>query len=128
MVTSTACLNASTSNCPPALTYFIRFSEARLQAESSRNMYSLHGLLALMRAVFFDVCQRLMVVSYCMPGSPQCQVASEIFFSRSLALCVCITRPSCTDLVEKSVSRMTAYMKSSVTRTLLLAFWKKMDE
>ena len=29
-----------------------------------------------MRAVFFDVCQRLMVVSYCMPGSPHCQVAS----------------------------------------------------
>ena len=38
-----------------------------------------------MRAVFFEVCQRLMVVSYCMPGSPHCQVASEIFFSRSLA-------------------------------------------
>ncbi len=33
---------------------------------------------ALMRAVFFEVCQRLTVVSYCMPGSPQCQVASEI--------------------------------------------------
>ena len=31
-----------------------------------------------MRAVFFEVCQRLTVVSYCMPGSPQCQVASEI--------------------------------------------------
>ena len=42
-------------------------------------MYSLQGLLALMRAVFFEVCQRLTVVSYCMPGSPQCQVASEIF-------------------------------------------------
>ena len=24
-----------------------------------------------MRAVFLEVCQRLMVVSYCMPGSPQ---------------------------------------------------------
>src|SRR5258705_7220129 len=30
--------------------------------------------------------------------------------------------------VLKSVSRRTAYMKSSVTRTELLAFWKKMDE
>ncbi len=39
-----------------------------------------------MRAVFFEVCQRLIVVSYCMPGSPQCQVASEILRSRSRAL------------------------------------------
>ena len=41
---------------------------------------------ALMRAVFFEVCQRLTVVSYCMPGSPQCQVASEILRSSSRAL------------------------------------------
>ena len=39
-----------------------------------------------MRAVFFEVCQRLMVVSNCMPGSPHCQVASAILRSRSLAL------------------------------------------
>ena len=37
------------------------------------------------------------------------------------------TRPSTIALVEKSVSRMTATMKSSVTRTELLAFWKKME-
>src|SRR3984893_13441420 len=37
-------------------------------------------------------------------------------------------RPSLTARVEKSASRRTAYMKSSVTRTELLAFWKKMDE
>ncbi len=49
-------------------------------------MYSLQGLLALMRAVFFEVCQRLTVVSYCMPGSPQCQVASEILRSSSFGL------------------------------------------
>src|SRR5205814_6435639 len=119
MVTSTACLNAGTSNCPLALTYFIKFSEARLHAVSSRNMYSLHGLLALIRAVFFEVCQRLTVVSYCMPGSPQCQVASEILRRSSFALYVFTTEPSVTVLVEKSVSRTTAYMKSSVTRTLL---------
>src|ERR1039457_4901683 len=107
---------------------FIRFKLARLQAESSRNMYSLQGFDALMRAVFFEVCQRLTVVSYCMPGSPQCQVASEILRSNSLALKVFTTEPSVTVLVEKSVSRTTAYMKSSVTRTLLLAFWKKIEE
>src|SRR5216684_4205213 len=37
-------------------------------------------------------------------------------------------RPSLTARVEKSASRRTAYMKSSVTRTELLAFWKKMEE
>src|ERR1700722_934225 len=105
---------------------FSRLRLARLQAESSRNMYSLQGLLALMRAVFLLVCQRVTVVSYCIPGSPHCQVASEIFPIKSLALKVCTTRPSTIDLVEKSVSRMTATMKSSVTRTELFAFWKKM--
>src|SRR6201987_117653 len=90
-------------------------------------MYSLHGLLALMRAVFFEVCQRLMVVSNCIPGSPQCQVASLIFFRSSFALWVFTTEPSRIALVEKSVSRTTEYMKSSVTRTELLAFWKKME-
>ena len=44
------------------------------------------GCDALMRAVFLLVCQRLTVVSYCMPGSPQCQVASEILVISSFAL------------------------------------------
>src|SRR5271157_3895999 len=63
MVTSTACLKAVTSNCPLEPRNFIKFSEARLHAVSSRNMYSEQGFEALMRAVFFDVCHRLMVVS-----------------------------------------------------------------
>src|SRR5262252_6218509 len=83
--TSTACRYVSTSNVPLGAN-FSRFRLARLQAESSRNMYSLQGLLALMRAVFLLVCHRLTVVSYCMPGSPQCQVASEILWSNSFAL------------------------------------------
>ena len=49
-----------------------------MHAVSSRNMYSEQGFEALMRAVFLQVCQRLTVVSYCMPGSPQCQVESAI--------------------------------------------------
>src|ERR1700761_1139419 len=87
---------------------FIRLSDARLQAESSRNMYSEQGLEALMRAVFFDVCQRLMVVSNCMPGSPHCQVASEILRSRSRAFrrfTGCMARR---DLVHQSASLSTA--------------------
>src|SRR5438045_7653413 len=126
MVMSVAWRKASTSNWPLGAN-FMRFSEARLQAESSRNIYSEQGLLALIRAVFLEVCQRLTVVSNCMPGSPHCQVASETLRSRSLALKVFTTRPSLMARVEKSVSRVTAYMKSSVTRTGLLAFWKKME-
>ena len=49
-------------------------------------MYSEHGFEALMRAVFGQVCQSLMVVSNCMPGSPQMCVASAIWCIRSRAL------------------------------------------
>src|SRR5215472_14252617 len=111
---STAWRYAVTSNSPFGLTNFIRLSDARLQAESSRNMYSLQGLLALMRSVFFDVCHLLMVVSYCMPGSPHCHVACAILFMRSRALNVCITFLPLTDRVEKFSSRSTADMNSSV--------------
>src|SRR5580692_2632259 len=89
---------------------FSRFRLARLQAESSRNMYSLHGFEALMRAVFLLVCQRLMVVSYCMPGSPQSQVFSAILRMRSRAGKVFTGLRSLTVRVENSWSRSTADM------------------
>src|SRR5438552_1442025 len=79
LVIATAFLKASMSNstsAPPEAEganrwNLRRFSDARLHAESSRNMYSEHGFDALIGAVFFDVCHRLIVVSYCIPGSPQ---------------------------------------------------------
>src|SRR5579862_4986291 len=114
------------SNVPP-LANFIRFKLARLQALSSRNIYSLHGFDALMRDVFFDVCHRLTVVSYCMPGSPHCHVALAMRFIRSRAWNFWMLRPSLTAFVKKSVSFSTASMNSSVTRTELFAFWKKME-
>ena len=126
-VRSTACLNAATSNCPLALTNFIKFSEARLHAVSSRNMYSLHGFDALIRPVVLHVCQRLMVVSYCIPGSPQCHVESEIFIIKSRARSFSTGCPSVTFLVHQSLSSITARMKSSVTRTEWFAFWKKIE-
>ena len=61
---------------------------ARLHAELSRCMYSLHGLLALMRPVFLAVCQRLIVVSYCMPGSAHSHADCAICRMRSRALSV----------------------------------------
>ena len=84
-VMSTACLKASTSNSPSMVRKCIRLSEARLQAVSSRNMYSEHGLDALMRAVLAEVCQALTVVSNCRPGSPHCQAAWEISRNTSRA-------------------------------------------
>src|ERR1700744_2279698 len=117
---------AGMSNWPPGVRNFSRLKLARLQAESARNMYSEQGLEALMRAVFFEVCQRLMVESYCMPGSPHCQVASAIFFMMSRAFKVFPGGPALTVWVVKSASFSTARMNSSVTRTELLAFWKKM--
>src|SRR5215468_2973314 len=128
IVTSTAFRNDSISNRPSLSANFIRFSEARLHAESSRNMYSEQGLEALIGAVFFDVCQRLIVVSYCIPGSPQMYADSEIMRIMSRALQVSTGSPVTTERVLQSPSLTTACMNSSVTRTLWFAFWKKMDE
>src|SRR6185503_2956911 len=104
-----------------------RLSEARLQAESSRYMYSEQGFEALIRAVFFDVCQSLMVVSNCRPGSPHCQAASAILRHRSLARWVSTIAPARTARVCHTRSRTTASMNSSVTRTELLEFWKNTE-
>jgi len=49
-------------------------------------MYSEHGLLARMRSVFGQVCQRLIVVSNWTPGSAQRHAAQAILSNRSLAL------------------------------------------
>src|SRR5215468_2482010 len=117
MVTSTACLKACTSNCPLGFTYFIKFSEARLQAVSSRNIYSEQGFEALIRAVVLHVCQRFTVVSYCMPGSPHCHVDSEILCISSRARSFSVGCPSFTFFVHQSLSSSTARMYSSVTRT-----------
>src|ERR1035437_2674932 len=115
------------SNCPPGVRNFSRLKLARLHAESSRNMYSLHGFEALMRAVFLLVCQRLMVESYCMPGSPHCQVASAILCIRSRARYSFTGSLPLTERVQNVPSDSTACMNSSITRTELLAFWKKME-
>src|SRR5678815_5864761 len=96
MVISTARLNESTSNSPGVAlasppTNLRRLSDARLHAESSRYMYSLHGLDALMRAVPAEVCQALTVVSYWRPGSPHSQAAVAMSRHRSRALTVWTT-------------------------------------
>src|ERR1700761_9502680 len=83
----------SMSNEPPPLSNLVRLIDDKLQAVSSRNMYSLHGLDALMRSVPAQVCQSLIVVSYCTPGSAQAHAASASFFHKSRALSVLPTLP-----------------------------------
>ncbi len=132
IVVSTARRNDGTSNspalgAPSVATNLRRFSEARLQAESSRYMYSLQGFEALMRPVPAEVCQALIVVSYCRPGSPHCQAASAMSRHSLRALTVSTGLPSRTESVDQSRSFCTASMKSSLTRTELFEFWKKTD-
>src|SRR5271165_2542196 len=116
------------SNCPAAFTNFSRLKLARLQAELSRNMYSEQGFDALIRAVFLLVCHLLMVVSNCSPGSPHSHVALAILCMMSRALYSVTSLPSFTAFVQNFSSCSYARMNSSLTRTELLAFWKKIDE
>ena len=88
IITSTAWRKARTSNSPRSSRNLSRLMDARLQAELSRCMYSLHGLEALMRPELGQVCQSLIVVSNCIPGSPQACAASAIIRIRSRALYV----------------------------------------
>src|SRR3954470_10539257 len=91
---STTWLNVSTSSDPSGRRNFMRFSDARLQAESSMLMYSEHGFDALMRPVFGSVCHALIVVSYCTPGSAHSQAACAIWLRRFRASTVSTTDPS----------------------------------
>src|ERR1700743_2348639 len=107
---------------PPARNA-IRFIEARLQAVSSRNRYSEHGLEALMRPDCGQVGHSLMVVSNCTPGSAEAQAAAPIFSQRSRAFSVLCSLPSVRRIRFQSLSFSTAWMKSLETRTELLEFW-----
>src|SRR3954470_22604776 len=121
---STAWLKRLTSSVPSGRRNFIRFSDARLQAESSTCMYSEHGLDALMRPEFGDVCHWLIVVSYWTPGSAHRQAASEISRISSRADTGSPTgSPVARAIRCHGSSFSTACMNSSVTRTELFAFW-----
>src|SRR5262245_58257289 len=97
---------------------------ARLQAVLSRNMYSLHGLLALIRPEFGQVCHLLIVVSYCTPGSPHFQALAAILLINLRAWYVGPgLLASVTQRVVPGLSSTQACMKSSVTRTERFAFW-----
>ena len=102
---------------------FSRLSEARLHEELSSDMYSEHGLDAVIRPVSGLVCQALIVSSYWMPGSAHSHAALAILAHRSRASTDSMTEPSSRLRRPNSVPSSTARMNSSLTRTELLAFW-----
>src|SRR6201986_882287 len=124
---STACTNCSVSNVPSALRNFMRFSDARLHAESSTCMYSEHGFDALMRPELGHVCHWLIVVSYWTPGSAQRHAASAMSRISSREFTASIDSPVVRATRCQSGSSSTACMNSAVTRTELLAFWYWID-
>src|SRR5207244_12739887 len=63
-----------------------RFIDARLQAVSSRNMYSEHGLLARIGPDAGQVCQSFTGVWYCRPGTANAPAAWPNMSHRSEAL------------------------------------------
>ena len=90
-----ACSYAATSNSAlSSLWKLIRLSEARLQAVSSRNMYSEQGLEPRIGPPAGEVCHSLIVVSYCTPGSADCQAARAMRSHRSRARSVFAGLPS----------------------------------
>src|SRR3954451_23022435 len=115
------------SSSPSSRRNFIRLSDARLHAESSIDMYSLHGFDALMRPVFGSVCHELIVVSYCTPGSAQRHAASAISCSSLRALTVSTTVPSVRAVRFQSASASAAWRNESERRTELFAFWYWID-
>ena len=98
-----------------------------MQALSSRWTYSLHGLLALIRPVAAAVFQALMVSSNCTPGSAHSQAASATWRRIDRAPTVAATEPSVRAVSSQSAPSTAACMKSSLSRTELLAFWYWME-
>src|ERR1700727_2247057 len=101
----------------------MRLADARLQAVSSRNMYSEHGLAARMSPDALQVCQSFMVVLKCRPGSADAQAAWPIFSQRSRALRVLVIFLLVGPIKFQSPSVSTARKKSSFSETELLEFW-----
>src|SRR3954451_15492936 len=123
MTSSTTLAKVGASKVSSSRRNFSRFSDARLHDELSSDMYSLHGVDAVIRLVSGLVCQSLIVSSYCRPGSAHSQAAWLILRNSSRAstssITSCVLRPRSPNFVSSSTARM----NSSVTRTELLAFW-----
>src|ERR1700710_719761 len=123
MMNSTALAHSGASKVSSSLRNFSRFSEARLHEELSRDMYSEHGLDAVIRPVSGLVCQSLIGSAYVRPGSAQAHAASLILVNSSRASTVSLTSPVPRARRPNAAPSSTARMNSSLTRTELLAVW-----
>src|SRR5690625_62479 len=123
MTSSTTFSYRSTSKVPSSPRNFRRLREARLHEELSSDMYSEHGLEAVIRPCSGLVCQSLIVSSYCRPGSAHSQAAWAILPNRLRASTWSTIEPSVRARRANSSPASTARMNSSLTRTELLAFW-----
>src|ERR687890_54672 len=123
MISSTALANSGASKVSSSRRNFMRLSDARLHDELSSDMYSLHGLLAVIRPVSGFVCQSLIVSSYCSPGSAHSHAALLILRNSARASTVSMTSPVLRPRSPNDVPFSTARMNSSETSTELLAFW-----
>src|SRR3989304_10309604 len=117
-----ACKYPWKSKVRSSLRNLTRLIEARLQAVSSRNIYSEQGLEALMRPDSGQVCHSLMVVSNCTPGSAHDHAANAICSHRSRARRVLCTLPSVRRINGHSPSVSAASMNALGIRTELLEF------
>src|SRR6476659_3018944 len=122
MTSSTTFWKVTASNVSSSRRNFSRLSEARLHEELSSDMYSEHGLDAVMRPVSGLVCHALIVSSYWMPGSAHSHAALAILPKSSRASTVSMTEPSLRERSPNSVPSSTAFRNSSLTGTELLAF------
>src|SRR3954470_12146864 len=123
MISSTAFSKSAASKVSSSWRNFSRLRLARLHEELSSDMYSEHGLDAVIRPGSGLVCQSLMVSSYCRPGSAHSHAAWLILVNSSRASTVSMTSPVLRALSPNDVPSSTARMNSSLTRTELLAFW-----
>src|ERR1044072_4841154 len=116
MTSSTALTNFSPWNMPSSPRNFIRFSDARLQLELSRCMYSLHGFDAVIRPDSGQVCHALIVSSYCRPGSAHSHAACAILWNRPLPSTDSMTSPVVRERSPNWPAFSTERMHSSDTR------------
>src|SRR5690606_41542715 len=99
-----------------------RLRLGRLQAVSSRNMYSEQGFEARMGPSLGQVCHSLMVSVNCTPGSADSQADMVMESQSASALSVFMTRPSVRAVSFQSPPARADSRKLLGTRTELLEF------
>src|SRR5512133_1303167 len=97
----------------------IRLSEARLQAVSSRNIYSEQGFEARIGPSLGQVCHSLIVSWNWKPGSAQAQAERAAMSKRRSALIVLAAFPVERSINSQSLCLSAASMKALLTLRLL---------